>query len=379
MLSLRIAWRFLRSAPVQSLLIISGIAVGIAVQIFVGSLITSLQGSLVDQTIGSAPQVTFQALTDGDPVRYSPKMQDVIANDPRVKRGSVSPVRFATSLYTNGTDSASLSLIGGELRELDGIYNVSKRVTDGTASLRATDILVGKDFAAKFKLTPGDSIALTLQGGSRATFTVAGIFDLGSAAFNERQAFVNGDVPRSLLGWSADQYSAVQVQLVKPFESAQVATDWRRKVPGVEVVEWQAQNADLLVALQSQGSSSYIIQTFVLVAIALGIASTLAIAAVQKTRQIGILKAMGLSDGRAGRIFLWQAIILGGVGSTAGVALAYFLLFGFSFSGASFSIQPKLSFVLLSAGVGIGVALASSIFPTRRTSKLDPIEVIQNG
>jgi lipoprotein-releasing system permease protein len=378
-LSLRIAWRFLRSSPGQSALIIGGIAVGIAVQIFVGSLITSLQSSLVDQTIGSAPQVTLQAPDEGDPVRFSDRMREVVTSDPRVKRGSVTPVRFATALYTDGSDSAPVNLIGGQLRELDGVYRVSVRVTDGEATLRSDDILIGKEFAEKFSLAPGDSIALTLQDGSRATFRVAGVFDLGSAAFNQRQAFLAGSIVQSLLGWGSDEYSAVQTQLDEPFSSAQVAADWRRKLPGVDVVEWQAQNADLLVALQSQGSSSYIIQTFVLVAIALGIASTLAIAAVQKTRQIGILKAMGLSDSRAGRIFLWQAIILGGAGSSAGVGLAFFLLFGFSFSGASFSIEPKLPFVLGSAAIGVGVALASSIIPTRRTSKLDPIEVIQNG
>ncbi len=379
MLSLRIAWRFLRSSPGQSALIIGGIAVGIAVQIFVGSLITSLQTSLVDQTIGSAPQVTLQARTEGDPVRYTDKMRTVITSDSRVKSRSIAPVRFATSLYTEGSDSAPVNLIGGKLSELDGIYRVSERVIDGEATLSSSDILIGKELAEKFSIAPGDSIALALQGGKRATFNVSGIFDLGSAAFNERQAFVAGSVVQSLLGWGGDEYSAVQTQLNEPFASAEVAADWRRQLPGVDVNEWQAENADLLVALQSQGSSSYIIQTFVLVAIALGIASTLAIAAVQKTRQIGILKAMGLSDGRSGRIFLWQAIILGGVGSTAGVALAYFLLFGFSFSGASFSIEPQPAFVLGSAAIGIGVALASSIIPTRRTSKLDPIEVIQNG
>ena len=239
--------------------------------------------------------------------------------------------------------------------------------------------MIGTDFAKKFGIAPGDTIQLAIQGGSRVPLTVSGIFDLGSAAFNERQAFVNGSVPANVLGWSSAEYSAVQMQLEEPFASAEVAASMRPKLPGVDVAEWQAQNADLLVALQSQGSSSYIIQTFVLVAIALGIASTLAIAAVQKTRQIGILKAMGLSDSRSGRIFLLQALILGGTGSLSGVALAYFLLFGFSFSGASFSIQPQPAFVLGSAAIGMGVALASSIIPTRRTSKLDPIEVIQNG
>lgn len=378
-LSLRIAWRFLRSSPVQSGLIIAGIAVGIAVQVFVGSLITSLQASLVDQTIGSAPQITLRAPDDGDPVVFSDRVREVIEAQPSIDSRTVVPVRTITGLYSSPSGSAALNLIGGDLRELDGIYRVSGRTTAGTASLRSTEILIGSAFAEKFDIGPGESIALSLQGGTRATFTVAGVFDLGSAAFNERQAFVNGSVPQSVLGWGGSEYSAVQMQLEEPFASAEVADAMRSRLPGVRVTEWQAENADLLVALQSQGSSSYIIQTFVLVAIALGIASTLAIAAVQKTRQIGILKAMGLSDRRAGRIFLWQAILMGGGGAVSGVGLAYFLLWGFSFSGASFSIEPRAPFVLGSAAVGIGVALASSVIPTRSTSRLDPIEVIQGG
>ena len=153
----------------------------------------------------------------------------------------------------------------------------------------------------------------------------------------------------------------------------------RPKLPGVDVAEWQAQNADLLVALQSQGSSSYIIQTFVLVAIALGIASTLAIAAVQKTRQIGILKAMGLADRSAGRIFLWQAAILGLAGSATGVALSFALLELFKLAPTPFDITIQPGFVAASGAIGLSVALLSSIVPIRRTSKLDPIEVIQGG
>lgn len=379
MLSIRIAWRFLRSSPVQSGLIVAGIAVGIAVQVFVGSLITSLQASLVEQTIGSAPQITIRAVDDGDPVVYSDRVRDVIAEQPRIDPDTVVPVRTATALYTSSSGSAPLNLIGGELERLNGIYRLSERTQEGEASLRSSEIMVGTEFAKKFDVGPGDSIALALQGGTRATFTVAGIFDLGSAAFNERQAFVNGSVPQNVLGWGSSEFTSVQMQLDEPFASAEVAAAMRSRLPGVEVSEWQAENADLLVALQSQGSSSYIIQTFVLVAIALGIASTLAIAAVQKTRQIGILKAMGLSDARAGRIFFWQAILMGGTGSASGVALAYFLLWGFSFAGATFTIEPRTPFVLGSAAVGIGVALASSIIPTRSTSRLDPIEVIQGG
>ncbi|HSK47091.1 MAG TPA: FtsX-like permease family protein [Coriobacteriia bacterium] len=379
MLSLRIAWRFLRSAPVQSVLIIAGIAVGISAQIFVGSLIQSLQGSLVDQTIGSAPQVTIQALEEGDPVTYDDRMAEVIENDDRVEPGSIAKIRTVSSLYSDGTDSAPLNLIGSTIAELNGIYDVSNRIEDGEASLRSDEILVGTDFAEKFGLEVGDDIRLTFQNGNPSTFSVAGIFDLGAAAFNERQAFVNPDVPASLLGWSSNEYSTIDSQLNEPFASAEVAADWRRELAGVEVVEWQAQNADLLTALQSQSSSSYLIQTFVLVAVALGIASTLAISAVQKTRQIGILKAMGMADGASGRIFLYQALLLGGIGSLSGVVLATLFIWLFSFVPVSFAVVMQPWFVLLSASIGVLVALASSIIPIRGTSKLDPIEVIQNG
>ncbi len=149
------------------------------------------------------------------------------------------------------------------------------------------------------------------------------------------------------------------------------------------MTEWQAQNADLLSALQSQSSSSYMIQFFVLVAVALGIASTLAISAVQKTRQIGILKAMGMRDRQSGRIFLWQALILGVSGAAVGVAAGLGLIALFTFLGRNseslFPITPQVGFVVISFVVGVLVAVVSSLIPSRRTSKLDPIEVIQGG
>jgi lipoprotein-releasing system permease protein len=144
-------------------------------------------------------------------------------------------------------------------------------------------------------------------------------------------------------------------------------------------VDWQAENEQLLSGLAAQSGSSAMIQAFVLIAVALGIASTLAISAVQKTRQIGILKAIGMGDAAAGRIFLWQAALLGIGGTLGGIALGYGLIWGFSFAPVPFSIRPEPTFIAISAAIGISVALLSSVIPARSTSRLDPIEVIQNG
>lgn len=383
MLSLRIAVRFLRKSPVQSLLIAAGIAVGIGVQVFLGSLITSLQTSLVDQTIGNSPQLVVQAEQEGQPVTFGPDLRQTLESQSEIT--TVVPTRTYSAIFRKGAESAPLQLTGGALDQLDTIYDISGRTVAGEASLAAGEVLVGKDFADTFALLPGDAAEFVLPTGKPAELRVAGVFDFGSAAANSATAFVNGDEAAAVLGLEADQYSAIDAQVSDVFSSEQVAADLRDEpaLDALTVTEWQAENADLLSALQSQSSSSYMIQFFVLVAVALGIASTLAISAVQKTRQIGILKAMGMRDRQSGRIFLWQALILGVSGAAVGVAAGLGLIALFTFLGRDseslFPITPQVGFVVISFAVGVLVAVVSSFIPSRRTSKLDPIEVIQGG
>jgi lipoprotein-releasing system permease protein len=383
MLSLGIAARFLRKSPVQSILIAAGIAVGIGVQVFLGSLITSLQASLVDQTIGNSPQVVVLAEQDGQPVIYSSQLEQAMKAQREIT--TVVPTRAYSAIFRSGSESAPLQITGGALDELDTIYDISGRVVIGEASLGEDEIIVGEEFADQFGLRPGDSASFVLPTGEPADLEVSGVFDFGSAAANSATAFVGGDQAAEVLGYSADQYSAVDAQVADVFSSVQVADGLRSDpaLDGLMVTEWQADNADLLSALQSQSSSSYMIQFFVLVAVALGIASTLAISAVQKTRQIGILKAMGMRDRQSGRIFLWQALILGVSGAAVGIAgglglIALFTLLGRN-SDSLFPITPQVGFIVLSFAVGVLVAVVSSLIPSLRTSKLDPIEVIQGG
>ncbi len=176
----------------------------------------------------------------------------------------------------------------------------------------------------------------------------------------------------------------METQIDDVFTSPEVAADVAAKYPQLQVTEWQAKNSELLTALQSQSTSSYMIQVFVIIAVMLGIASTLAISAVQKTRQIGILKALGMADGRTGLVFLWQAGILGVIGTALGIGISLGLIGAFSLIASSgdtglFPIEPQLSFILFSAAIGIAIALISAIIPYRKTARLDPIEVIQSA
>ena len=382
MLELRIALRFLWRNKVQSLLIIMGIAIGIAVQVFVGSLITSLQDSLVDETVGSSSHVSLEPAGGQAALSFTTEDRATLSVDPRVT--AVAPVQSLSALLPVGDASVPVVVKGGALSDLDSIYGLSEKLVVGEISLAGDRITVGKDLAEQNGLAPGDSVRLVLADGSTVETVVEGVFDLGAQAANERSVFSGLELASSALGRSTDRVSAVETQIADVFASPEVAASLRTAFPQLTVSEWQAKNSDLLTALQSQSTSSYMIQVFVIIAVMLGIASTLAISAVQKTRQIGILKALGMSDSKTGLVFLYQAGILGVIGTLLGIAVSLALIAVFSSvakSGDSglFPIEPRLGFVLLSAGIGIAIALISAIIPYRKTARLDPIQVIQGG
>lgn len=379
MLALRIAARFIRKSAGQSVLIACGIAVGIAVQIFVGTLITSLQANLLETTIGSASHITLLDVDDEEPIVYSAGIRGVLTEDPRVRL--IVPVRELSAIFTNGSDSAPVNVVGGEPARLDALYKLGRNTVAGRPPERQDEIMLGESFADKYGLAPGDPVLVTLPGGVRQKLRLSGVFDVGTAAVNDRTGFTTGELTRRALALGADEYTSIQTQLDEPFASPAAIDEWEnlQAFRGVQLKDWQEENRELLVGLRSQSSSSYMIQAFVLIAVALGIASTLAISAVQKTKQIGILKAMGLTDGRAGLVFLWEAAMLGGAGTLLGLALGLVLLWGFTLSPVLFPIELRPSFIVGSCAVGVGVSLLSAVVPLRRTSSLDPIEVIQGG
>lgn len=382
MLELRIARRFLWRNKVQSILIVLGIAVGIAVQVFVGSLIMSLQDSLVESTVGSSSHVTLEGKDDGAAFVFTSQDRGNLRSDPRVT--AVAPVQIVSALVPIGSGSAPVVVKGGAYKDVDSIYKLSDSLVAGEASLEGDLVVVGKEFAQEYGLAPSDEIDLALADGSTVGARIEGVFDLGVQGVNQQSVFAGLGTTAAALGQSASLVSAVEVQIADVFLSPQVAADIGAQYPGLEVTDWQAKNAELLTALQSQSTSSYMIQIFVIVAVMLGIASTLAISAVQKTKQIGILKALGMSDARTGLVFLYQAGILGVLGTMLGIGVSLGLIGIFDLIARRgdtglFPIEPRPAFILLSAGIGIAIALISAIIPYRKTARLDPIEVIQGA
>ena len=146
-----------------------------------------------------------------------------------------------------------------------------------------------------------------------------------------------------------------------------------------------ATNAQLLTGLRSQGASSVMIQVFVVLAVALGISSVLAVSVVQKSREIGILRATGTSTRQVLRIFLVQGAILGLVGSAAGVGLGIGLGFAFQGVGANPDGSPRFPVTLdallylRTAAIAVGVGITAALIPARRAARMNPADAIRSG
>ena len=393
----KIVLRFLKDGKAQTLFILLGISVGVAVQIFLSSLIGGLQESLVDTTIGNRSHITItaKAASDVDTSNFeyinTPKKEDKLGDYQGIIDGvslndeitAISPSVVGTALYSQGESSASLLIKGINLDMADEIYDIKQRVIQGESDIDSNRILIGESLSKEYNLNVGDLMSISLSNGTSQNFIVGGIFDLEAEALNSSWVFM--ELSRAQRIFNLNGYvTNIELQLRAPFDADIIAPRLMTLYNGIDASNWKAENAQLLVGLNSQSSSSLTIQAFVLIAIALGISSVLAVSVVQKSKQIGILKAMGATSNSASSIFLIQGGVLGLIGGIFGIILGYLLIQGFvigttSASGPIFNIVVKRDNLILVVFISTMAGLISSFVPARKSSSLNPMEVIRNG
>ena len=397
---LKMALRFMASGKSQTIFIIVGIAVGVAVQIFLGSLINSLQDSLVDETIGNSSHITIRNIEDTVSLAISQTTgEDLVfrGNQPLFQKNldnwallveeiakeesvtAISPTLQGTALVKSSGRDRSVQIKGVVLEDADRIYDISSRMVLGLPVAEGNTILIGATLAQDLSLTEGDSLNVLLPNGSSVRLIIGGIYDLQNEAANGSLLFMDLRRAQKLFN-TGDTVSSIETQITDPFEADVIASQWKQSLGNVKVEEWMELNQQLLSALSSQSSSSYTIQFFVILSITLGISSVLAVSVIQKSKEIGILKAMGATKKTASQIFILQGFLLGMAGSIAGIGLGILLLTGFnSAEGLSFSITYEWRNILLLAVIATSAGAIASVIPARRSANLNPMEAIKNG
>ena len=383
MLALNLAIRFLRAGRGQTILIISGISIAIAAQIFIGLLITSLQQTLIDRTVGNQPQITIQPANEALTIQGWEQLKTEIEQTDLV--GAVSVSASGNAFLYKGNRNAPV-LVRGFDSEADSIYGLQDSIYEGRWEHSQNAIIVGKNLKDDFGLVLGEEVLLRTAEGKTGSFAVSGFFDLGISQLNQSWIITDVQSSQSLFGYT-DGITDIEITVQDLFAADEIAAELESHLndPRLRVENWKEQNEQLLSGLQGQSISSIMIQVFIILSVVIAISAILAITVFQKSRQLGILKAMGITDRSASLIFIFQGLIIGLIGSVAGILLGLGLLFGFSAGTSQQGAQPLIDidieygFIALSWVIAITASVLATLVPARRSLRLNPIDVIREG
>jgi len=409
----RVALRFLREGRMQTLLIIVGVAAGVAVVAYISALIAGLQRNTLDKTLGAQAHITISTLDNAvaPPLPAAPGAAVLVQTQPRTQSArtlvnwqalvpllqampevaAVSPMVSGAGLALRGQAQRSIALAGVDLDRYDRIINLRSKVVAGQARLAAGEAIIGRELASDLGVQVGDRMTITTATATAGTDTgaagnsdsvrITALVDLGVRELNRRTVLVPLRTAQSLVGLPG---GATQIDLAL-FDvwqadklAPQLAQRWQLKAES-----WQQTNASLVSALNAQSVSTTLIRVVVMVVVVLGIASVLVVSVVQKRREIGILRAMGATRGQVLRVFLLQGAVVGALGSALGVLLAVGLIFLFTtFVRGSdglplFAITLAPDMALRIAAVATACGVLAAVAPARSAAKLDPAQAIR--
>ena len=395
-----VALRFLREGRLQTIFIILGVTIGVAVIVFMSALLAGLQSNFINRVLSSQSHIQLLPPREvARPLRSS-VIEGAIVQAPLQRLKSidqwqaiagqirdmpevlvVSPMAGGSALVLRGNVSRSVSLNGIEPEQYFRIVDLNDKMVRGSARLSGTDILVGIELASDLGLDAGDKLRVSTVVGISNPLTVSGIFDLGNKAVNSRSVFMSLHTAQGLLGLPGG-VTSLDVT-VRDVYSAERVAQRISTATGVVADSWIRTGAQFFAAVSAQTTANRAIRFFVALSVAFGIASVLVVVVVQKSREIGILRAMGISQGQILRVFLLQGglLALGGAaaGSLVGAgALVLWQRYVRNADGtAMFPLVLDPTLFALALMIATLTGLLAAVAPALRAARLDPVVAIR--
>ena len=401
-----LATRFLREGLLQTLFIIAGVALGVSVIVFMSALLTGLQGSIFSTLLDFQPQIVISPPDEAprtlrESERQSQGIEFATLVQPRAQRPRsleqwqkvrnttlaipgvlvVAPVAEGAAFILRGEANTGVAIRGIEPESYLRLIALKEKIISGSADLTSTDIVIGSDLAKDLGVKTGDKLTVQAASGVSTVLFVSGIFDFGNRGQNSGSVYVALRTAQSLLGLPGGATS-LQLKVAAPFEAEALALQIAAQ-PNIKVESWIETNAEFFKALSGQTLSFFMIRLFVGLTAALGIASVLVVSVVQKSKEIGILRATGTTRGQILGVFLLQGALLGLMGSVFGSLMGW----GFLTAWRGFAVNDEgVPFFTLEAGpilytyVALGATLVgtlSALFPAQRAARLDPAVAIR--
>ena len=379
----KIAWRFLLDKKLQTILVIFGIAIGVSVQIFIGLVSQGLEKTLVHKVLAYSPHITVYSRGGG----FSDwqKEADKIRSDfPEVQ--AVSPNVNSQAWIKLEKMTTPILLRGFNISDTERLYNITAAIYEGSSPVKDNEILLGKELAERLGVKVGDEVNIVTLGRQAVTMKLVGLYDFGVTKINNSWVISNLTTAQNFMGLGND-VNVLELEINDPFQVDVVSARISSALSGekLSLSTWKDQNQLLVSGILGQKLVTLIIQFFIMLATIISIVNILTINVFQKSKQVGILKAMGLTDLSASLVFFYQALLLSLSGIVLSLCFLVVFLRGFNKYIVTVQGLPVVNvtvnyrFIGLSILIFFGASMATAIFPALRCIKLNPIEVIKNA
>lgn len=412
-LELQIAWRYLRSRrgskllSLISIIAIGGVLVGVSALIVIIGVMNGLQHDLREKILVGSPDI--RVLRYGEDLKISdwPQTLEKVRKQPGVV--TAAPFVLTEALMTAGHDYAGGVYVEGILpagRGVPDVTTIRAHAISGDFRFASSDgqqrgVVLGKLLAARFNKWPGDSVNFLSAGGGKINavtggfvprverFEVTGIVSTGMYEYDNAYAFVALDKAQELAGLG-EGVTGIEVKTTDRWQASAVASQLVAALGWpYRTVDWEEQNHSLFQALKLEKLGMGVILLLIVLVAAFNIVSTLTMVVADKTKEIGILKAMGMPAKSIRRIFFAQGLVIGVIGTVLG------LVVGFSAALALdrykfIALDPQVYFidhlpvatqlrdVVLIVLASIAIAAIATVYPSIQASRLFPIEAIRH-
>jgi lipoprotein-releasing system permease protein len=399
-----VAIRFLQEGKIQTCFIAVGIAIGVAVIVFMSALLAGLQSNFVNRVLTGQAHIqllnqkeTVRPLRDGlagegqelaqvqvplQRLKGIDQWQSWATQLSRIPQVSVlSPSVTGAALASRGSATRSVSVVGVQPEVYFQIIPMPEKMVQGQALINSESILIGTELASDLGLGVGDKLRLSSGTGRVQTLTVSGIFDLGNKAANARNTFVALRTAQTLFDLVGG--ASVLDVTVRDVYTAETIAQQIHQLTGLQADSWIKTNEQFFTAVKAQTTANTAIRFFVALSVGFGIASVLVVSVVQRSREIGILRAMGVTLCQVLRVFLIQGGLLGLGGAVLGSgigALALFLWQRFMRNADGTVMFPLVfdsGLLLQTLLLATLTGLLSAFAPALRAARLDPVVAIR--
>ncbi|QBL10846.1 ABC transporter permease [Rheinheimera sp. D18] len=374
-----------------------GVAVGVAVIVFVTALIQGLQSNIIERTLGTQAHIRLISPDEVNIVLPTAKgTLQLIQEDKRAQRlrsinnwqqisasldqlpllTAVSPVVSGPAFARRGEAVGSVALVGIDLARYQKIIPLKNYLIGGQLRVGAGDALIGSQLAKDLGVQVGSKLRLDTGQQNSAVVNIAGIFELGVRELDARYVYLDLKQAQSLLGLPGG-VTVIDLRVADIFAAETIAGQVGR-LTSLQAESWIKTNAQLMNALTAQSLSTNMIIVFVAISVAFGIASVLSVSVVQRTREIGILRATGATRQQILRIFLIQGAVFGLLGSLIGTGVSYALVWVFNrFGPGLFYIPVSSTLILVTMLLATLTGVLAAAVPSRRAAALDPVVAIR--